>query len=245
MPEPVTPPKSLLRPVGRAVARYGMIRDGDRVLLGLSGGKDSLSLLQVLLHLQRRAPVDFWVAAATVDPRIQGFDPSLLKPYLADLGVAFFYEEEPLEELAERHMKKDSFCSYCARIKRGILYRVAREQGCNVLALGQHLDDLAESFLMSAFHEGRLNTMKAHYTIDAGDLRVIRPLVWARERQLADFARTAALPVVPDSCPACFTRPTQREHMKALLAREEADNPHLFKTLLKTMEPLMGDPAPR
>lgn len=228
--------------MGRAVARYGMIRAGDRILLGLSGGKDSLSLLQVLLHLQRRAPVAFQVGAATVDPLIPGFDPASLKPYLAGLGVPYAYAEEPLEELAARHMKKDSFCSYCARIKRGILYRLAREGGYTVLALGQHLDDLAESFLMSAFHEGRLNTMKAHYVIDAGDLRVIRPLVWVRERQLADFARAAALPVVADSCPACFSRPTQRAHMKALLAREERANPHLFKTLLKTMEPLMGGP---
>jgi tRNA 2-thiocytidine biosynthesis protein TtcA len=124
------------------------------------------------------------------------------------------------------------------------MYRVAREQGYNVLALAQHLDDLAESFLMSAFHEGRLQTMKAHYQVDAGDLRVIRPLVWARERQLADFAATAALPVVPDSCPACFTMPTQRAHMKGLLAREEQANPGLFKTLRRTLEPLMEQGLP-
>ena len=243
--DPVRPPKALLRPVGRAVARYGMIADGDRVLLGLSGGKDSLSLLQVLLHLQRHAPVRFTVAAVTVDPRIPGFDPSPLRDWMAALGVPYFYESEDLQAQAQAHMSHDSFCSFCARIKRGIMYRVARDAGCNVLALAQHLDDLAESFLMSAFNEGRLQTMKAHYRVDAGDLRVIRPLVWVRERQLADFAAAAGLPVVPDSCPACFSMPTQRAHMKDLLAREEAANPNLFRILRKTLEPLMerGLPA--
>ncbi len=234
------PPKSLLRPAGRAIGDYDMIQAGDSVLLGVSGGKDSLSLLQILLHLRRYAPVSFHVGAITVDPQIPGFDPSPLKAFMAELGVPYFYEAHALREQAEARMRKDSFCSFCARMKRGIMYRVAREAGYNVLALAQHLDDLAESFLMSAFHEGRLQTMKAHYVVDAGDLRVIRPLVYVRERQLAEFARQARLPVVPDSCPACFRTPTQRAHMKALLAREEADNRHLFKTLLNTLRPLMG-----
>ena len=119
---------------------------------------------------------------------------------------------------------------------------MAREQGYNVLALGQHLDDLAESFLMSAFHEGRLQTMKAHYVIDAGDLRLIRPLVYVRERQLRAFAEAAGLPVVPDSCPACFRAPSEREHAKELLAREEALNPRLFANLLAAMRPLLSPP---
>lgn len=243
MPPPTRPPKSLLRPLGRAIGDYQMIREGDRILLGVSGGKDSLSLLQMLLHLQRYAPVAFHVGAITVDPQIAGFDPSPLRAYMAELGVPYHYEAQPLQEQAEAQMVKDSFCSFCARIKRGIMYRVAREEGYTVLALGQHLDDLAESFLMSAFHEGRLQTMKAHYLVDAGDLRVIRPLVYVRERQLADFAREAGLPVVPDSCPACFRTPTQRAHMKTLLSREEAENRHLFKTLLSAMRPLMGGEA--
>ena len=132
-----------------------------------------------------------------------------------------------------------SFCAWCARMKRGVMYTTARKNGFNVLALGQHLDDLAESFLMSAFHGGRLETMKAHYRINAGDIRVIRPMVYVRERQCADFAQAAALPVVPDSCPACFRMPTQREHMKTLLAQEERHNPHVFRNLLSTLRPLM------
>ena len=243
MQTPARPPKSLLRCVGRAIGDYAMIRDGDRILLGLSGGKDSLSLLQILLHLRRYAPVRFHVGAITIDPQIPGFEPSGLKGYMDRLEVEYFFESQPILTQAEAQMKKDSFCSFCARIKRGIMYRIAREQNYGVLALAQHLDDLAESFLMSAFHEGRLGTMKAHYVVDAGDLRVIRPLVYVRERQLAQFAIDAKLPVVPDSCPACFRTPTRRAHMKSLLAKEEQTNPTLFKTLLHSMKPLMGEHA--
>ena len=240
----IKPPKSLLRAVGRTLVDYRMIRDGDRILLGLSGGKDSLSLLHVLRHFQRHAPVRFELGAVTIDPESEAFDPSPLKGYLAELGVPYFYTETPIVELAEQHMSGDSYCPFCARMKRGVMYKVARKEGYKVLALGQHLDDLAESFLMSAFHGGRLETMKAHYQIDAGDLRVIRPFVSVRERQLADFARRSELPVIDENCPACFSKPTQRQHMKELLAGEERENPNLFRNLLTTMRPLMEKGLP-
>lgn len=239
-PAPNTPPKSLLRKVGRAIADYGMISDGDRILLGVSGGKDSLSLLLVLRHLQTYAPVRFELGVITVDPEIEGFDPSSLTAWYDALGLPWYYQRQPIMEEARTRMDGDSFCAYCARMKRGIMYTTCRAQGYNVLALAQHLDDLAESFLMSAFHQGKLGTMKAHYTIDAGDLRVIRPLVYVRETQTAAFAAAAELPVVPDSCPACFSAPTQRAHMKTLLAREEREHPNLFANLLSAMRPLMG-----
>ena len=236
---PLIPPKSLMRPVGRAINDFDMIRDGDRILVGVSGGKDSLSLLHILSHLRRYAPVRFELAALTVDPQVEGFDPSTLKTYMADLGIPYFYQSSPIEERAKEQMGNDSFCAFCSRIKRGVMYRTAREQGYNVLALAQHLDDLAESFLMSAFHGGQLRTMKAHYKNDNGELRIIRPLVYARERQTAAFAIEAKLPVIPDSCPACFDKPTQRQHMKKLLACEEESNKGLFKSLLTTIKPLM------
>ena len=235
------PPKSLLRKVGRAIADYRMIQDGDRILLGVSGGKDSLSLLLILRHLQTYAPVRFDLGVITVDPEIDGFDPSALTRYYDGLGVTWHFKKQPIMEEAKSRLIGDSFCAYCARMKRGIMYTACREHGYNVLALAQHLDDLAESFLMSAFHQGRLGTMKAHYRIDAGDIRVIRPLVYVRETQTAAFAAAASLPVVPDSCPACFSAPTQRAHMKTLLAREEKEHPHLFANLLHTMRPLMGE----
>ncbi|QKT03396.1 tRNA 2-thiocytidine biosynthesis protein TtcA [Ectothiorhodospiraceae bacterium 2226] len=237
---PITPPKALLRPVGRAIADFDMIRDDDSILLGLSGGKDSLALLHILAHLQRRAPVRFRLGVVTIDPCIDGFDPSPLQDYVAALGIPYFYERQHIAERAADTMGNDSFCAYCARMKRGAMYRVAREHGYNVLALAQHLDDLAESFLMSAFHGGKLGTMKAHYTVDAGDLRVIRPLAYVRERQTAAFAADAGLPVIGDNCPACFAMPTERAHIKGLLAQEEARHHGLFKSLLTAMQPLLA-----
>jgi tRNA 2-thiocytidine biosynthesis protein TtcA len=230
-----------VRAAGRAIGDYAMIQPGDRLLLGVSGGKDSLSLLHTLNALRHKAPVRFELAAATIDPGIPGFDPSPLKDYFATLGIPYFYRPEPIYERALKHIKGDSFCAFCARMKRGTLYSLCRQHGYNVLVLGQHLDDLAESFLMSAFFGGKLNTMKAHYEIDAGDLRVIRPFIYVRERQTADFARRAALPVIGDTCPACFQHPTERAAMKALLAGQEAEHPRIFASLLSAMRPLMGE----
>ncbi len=238
------PPKKLLRPTGRAIADFSMIRDGDRILLGLSGGKDSLSLLHLLAHFQRHAPIRFDIGAVTIDPQSPDFDPSPLIPYLKRLDIDYHYISEPVVQLAEEHMGKDSFCAFCSRMRRGLMYKTARAEGYGVIALAQHLDDLAESFLMSALHGGRLKTMKAHYRIDEGDLRVIRPLVYARERQLRDFATSAGLPVIEDNCPACFAAPTQRQRMKEILAAQEADYPNTFKNLLSTLRPLMSEGLP-
>ncbi len=244
MCELIKPPKSLLRRVGRAIANYHLIKAQDRILIALSGGKDSLSLLHILAHLQRSAPIDFEIAALTIDPQVDGFDPSRLKDYLSQLKIPYYYRAQPIVSEAQRYMRGQSFCAYCARMKRGIMYATAREYGYNVLALAQHLDDLAESFFMSALYSGALKTMKVHYVNDAGDVRVIRPLALVRERQTADFAKQAQLPVITDSCPACFAQPTQRAHIKAWLATEEAQHPQLFRNLLSAIRPLMSDRLP-
>ena len=165
-----------------------------------------------------------------------------LKPYLAALGVPYFYESQPVLEQAKTSMDGDSFCAYCSRMRRGILYRVARENRYNVLALAQHLDDLAETFFLSSFFGGKLRTMQAHYLNDAGDVRVIRPFLYARERQTRDFAANAALPVIPENCPACFSKPQQRQSMKLMLAEQEKGHPRIFNSLLTAMRPLMGEP---
>jgi tRNA 2-thiocytidine biosynthesis protein TtcA len=237
----IKPSKTLTSQAGRAIAGFEMIRAGDRILLGLSGGKDSLSLLHILHYFQQCAPVKFELGAMTVDPMAGDFDPSPMIPYLASLGVEYHYVRKPIMELAREHMGRQSYCAFCSRLKRGFMYQTARDHGFNVIALAQHLDDLAESFLMSAFHGGQLRTMKAHYVNDDGDLRIIRPLVFVRERATRDFAVHHALPVIPDSCPACFSMPTQRQHMKELLAREELHNKQLFKSLLTTLKPLMRE----
>ncbi len=239
MNNPVIPPKALLRQVGRAIADFGLIDAGDRVLVGLSGGKDSLSLLHVLLHLQRHAPVHFRLGAVTVDPMVEGLDLTPLKGYVEDLGIDYVYSRQPVLARAREHMGNDSYCAWCARMRRGILYRLARQEGYRTLALAHHLDDLAETFLLSAFHGGRLRSMRAGYVNDTGDVRVIRPMVYVRERQTAAFARERRLPVIGDNCPACFRGPTRRQHFKALLASEEAGNRYLFKSILAAMRPLM------
>ncbi len=242
MPNPKqhTIPKNLLRQVGRAISDFQMINDHDRILLALSGGKDSLSLLHILRHFQRCAPITFDLAAITLNPMIESFDPSPLKDYLKKFNIKYFYVEEHMEELAKSHMNNNSFCAFCSRIKRGIIYRIARTHGYNLIAMGQHLDDLAESFLMSAFHGGQIRTMKAHYLNDAQDLRIIRPMVYVREHQIADYAAQSKLPVIQDSCPACFAMPTQRQHMKQLLQKEEKSNIQLYRSLLSTLKPVMS-----
>ena len=234
-------PKKLIKTAIQTMARYRMINEGDRVLLGVSGGKDSLTLLHILRHVQKHAPFSFELAAITIDPQVETFSPAALKDYMTKLGVTYHYVEAPIVDLANAHMRGDSYCAFCARMKRGLMYKTARELGYNVLALGQHLDDIAESFLMSAFHGGKLNTMKLHYLNDADDVRIIRPLGFVRERQLRDFAAEAHLPVIIENCPACFSKPTERQRLKLLLADEEGQHHMLFKSLGQALRPLMED----
>jgi len=238
-------PKKILHQSGKAISDFNMIQADDRILIAVSGGKDSLSLLHTLAHFKRHAPINFELGVVTIDPQSDDFDPSPLKKYMQQLGVDYHYVSEPIVELADKHMQKDSFCAFCSRMRRGLMYKTARENHYNVLALGQHLDDLAESFLMSALHGGQLKTMKAHYLNDEGDIRVIRPLVYVREFQLRKFATESGLPVIEDNCPACFAKPTQRQHMKELLASQEASYPNTLQTLLSTMKPLMSKGLPK
>ncbi|CAB9539594.1 tRNA-(cytosine32)-2-thiocytidine synthetase TtcA [uncultured Gammaproteobacteria bacterium] len=234
-------PKLLLKPVGRAIADFGMIRAGDKVLLAVSGGKDSLSLFHILRHFQAHSPVKFELGVVTIDPQVEGFEPQALAGFFERFEVPYFFEEFPILAQAKKSMKGDSYCSFCARIKRGLMYQAARREGYNVLALGQHLDDLCESLMMSMCHNGKIQTMKAHYVIDNKDLRVIRPLAYVRERQLADFAEFADLPVIADSCPACFSMPSERDHFKQWLLSEEKRSPNLYKNLLSAMKPMLDE----
>lgn len=234
-------PKLLAKPVGRAIADFSMIKTGDKILLAVSGGKDSLSLFHILRHFQARSPVKFELGVVTIDPQVEGFEPQALEGFFKQFDTPYFFKEFPILEQAKASMKGDSYCSFCARIKRGLMYKVAREQGYNVLALGQHLDDLAESLMMSMCHNGKVQTMKAHYINDDKDLRIIRPMVYVRERQLADFAKTADLPVIADSCPACFSMPTEREYFKHWLLSEEKRLPNLYRNLLSAMKPMLNE----
>jgi tRNA(Ile)-lysidine synthase TilS/MesJ len=234
-------PKLLIKPVGRAINDFAMIKAEDRILLAVSGGKDSLSLFHLLRHFQRHAPINFDLGVVTIDPQVEGFEPQALNDFFKKFDTPYFFEEFPILEQAKKSMKGNSYCSFCARIKRGLMYKVARREGYNVLALGQHLDDLAESLMMSMCHNGKIQTMKAHYINDAKDVRVIRPMAYVRERQLADFAKTANLPIIADSCPACFALPTEREHFKQWLLTEEKRNHNLYKNLLNAMKPMLDE----
>ena len=237
----VQPPKKIMRIVGQCMQDWGMIQDGDRVLLGLSGGKDSLSLLHVLLALQKRAPVKFTIGCCTIDPQTASFDPSPLIPYVQALGVEYHYVSQPIIDMASSKLQGDSLCAFCARFKRGLLYTCCREHKYNKLVLAQHLDDLGESFLMSVLHNGQLRTMKAKYTIEAGDVEVIRPFSYLREAATRDFAKAAALPVINENCPACFEEPKERARVKQVLSQEESMVPNLFANLRKAILPLMHD----
>jgi tRNA(Ile)-lysidine synthase TilS/MesJ len=238
-----SPPAKLMRSVAKAVSEWQMIVPGDRVMLGLSGGKDSLAMLHILKALQRRYPPGtFSLACCTIDPGTEAFNPRPLIEYCASLGVEYHYREERIMEMASTHMSGDSICAFCARMKRGALYSCMRAHGYNKLVLAQHLDDVVESFLMSTMHNGLIRTMKAAYVVDEGDLTVIRPGIYCRERALRDFAYAAGLPVINENCPACFEAPKERHHIKKLLAREEGVFPSLYPCLRNALTPLL-DPA--
>ncbi|KAH9373373.1 hypothetical protein HPB48_018426 [Haemaphysalis longicornis] len=166
--------------------------------------------------------------------------PEIVKKYLEVLGVPYFYEEQCIVEQASALPECTSICSFCSRMKRGRIYACARREGYNVLALGQHLDDLTESFVMSVFHNGRLRTMKANYLVREGDLRVTRPLVYVREKNLRKFAEEKRLPVIAENCPACFEAPKERHRVKQLLAAQEILFPKLYHSLKSAMHPLMA-----
>jgi len=237
------PSPRLLAKVRHTVLKYRMIWPGDRVILGLSGGKDSLSCLHILAAVRKSLPFDFELHCCTVDPQSPGFDPTPLIGYCRALGVPYHLESDDIIGAAGRHMsdKRQSICSFCSRMKRGMLYGACRREGGTVLALAQHMDDLAESLMMSTFHNGLLRTMKAHYRNAEGDVRVIRPLALVREHALRDFARTSSLPVIEDNCPACFAAPTERYRTKQLLRSQEQLYPSIIENIGRSLQPLLKD----
>ena len=241
----VRPPPKMMRLINQAMVQWDMVQDGDRLLLGLSGGKDSLSLLHGLLEYRRKQPINFDIEVCTIDPMTPSFDPSPLIPYVKSIGLKYHYIRDDIVERANSAGKGSkvvsSLCAFCARMKRGNLYTCARKNNCNKLVLAQHLDDCAESFMMSVMHNGFLRTMKANYKIDAGDISVIRPLVYCRESLMTGFSKSANLPVINENCPACFEEPKERARVKKMLSREELLNPNFFDSMKRSLLPLMHD----
>ncbi|VDO20255.1 unnamed protein product [Haemonchus placei] len=237
------PPLEMYRRVSEAIHGLDMIKEGDKILVCLSGGKDSLSLLHILHFYQMRCrknkSTNFELGAITVDPGSTAYNPRPLIDYCRSLNIDYFYEEQDIIGAAKKLNNVRSICAFCSRMKRGRLAAAAQLHGWNVLAMGQHLDDVAESFFIAAFQNGNLSTMKAQYLSRDGTLRVIRPLIFVRERALREFAESKGLPVVAENCPACFNQATERHRIKQLLAQQELIFPDLFNSLRSALRPLL------
>lgn len=192
--------KNIARSVGRAISDFSMIRDSDRILVGLSGGKDSGLLLYALRRLQLRSPVRFDLVAFTVDPTDEGIDLSPLAAFAADLGVEHRVVRYPLFSVLKSGVS-ESACSLCANIRRGILASGAGELKCNVLALGHHCDDAVETVLLNLMYAGRFRCFHPHMTMSRSNVRVIRPMVYVREAEIAREANRRNLPLLDFNCP--------------------------------------------
>ncbi|CAI5445360.1 unnamed protein product [Caenorhabditis angaria] len=237
------PPLEMYKKVTDVIHQLEMIKNGDKILVCLSGGKDSLSLLHILHFYQQRCKkaksTVFELGAITIDPGSSEYNPRPLIEYCRSLNIDYFYEEQDIIGAAKKVEGLRSICAFCSRMKRGRLAAAAQLHGWNVLAMGQHLDDLAESFLIGAFQNGSLTTMKAQYSTKDQTLRVIRPLVFVREKALRNFAEEKKLPIVAENCPACFNQATERHRIKQLLAQQELVFPDLFNSLRSALRPLL------
>lgn len=237
------PPKNIWKPSVEAMQEFDMIRDNDRVLVCLSAnGKDSLSLLHTLHQYRfyaRSKGIDFEIGAVTVDAG--GADPLELMSYLKTLDVPYLYEEQVTDSSSanvdNNQLDASGACSFCDRSVRMQLYSLAKRNGYNVLALGQHLDDLTESFLISVFHGGMLKTMKAHYYIRREDLRVIRPFIYVREKALKQFAESKKLRISQESRSPYLSEKQSRR--KELMLQQERTYPRLHWSVRTALRPLI------
>ncbi len=228
--------RMLLHRVGRAIADYGLVREGDRVAVALSGGKDSFSLLRLLWTLKRKAPVRFDVVAVTVHNGSELFQSDLLEDYLGREGIPFHLVRTDIAAVVEEKRRPGSpYCSLCARLRRGSLYGALGELGCTKLALGHHLDDAAETLLMNLFFEGALKAMPPKLLAENGRVTVVRPLLYVPESMLADYAREQGFPVIDCGCWLCGEHEQERARMKAMVAEVAARHPDVRRSILTAL----------
>jgi tRNA 2-thiocytidine biosynthesis protein TtcA len=232
---------------GKAIDDYAMIQDGDKIMVCVSGGKDSYTLLDLLLSLKRSAPVRFELVAVNLDQKQPGFPATVLPEYLAALGVPWHVVEQDTYAVVKRVIPEGrTMCSLCSRLRRGALYRYAEEHGCTKIALGHHRDDLLETLFLNLFYGGKLKAMPPKLLSDDGRHIVIRPLAYVPERMIARYAKARRFPIIP--CTLCGSQPNlQREVVGRMLRAWEREHPgrveSIFAALKDVAPSQLADPA--
>ena len=228
--------KRLRRNAGQAVVDFGMIAEGDRVMVCLSGGKDSFGLLDILLYLKRHAPVSFDLVAVNLDQKQPGFPAEVLPRYLSELGVEFHIEEQDTYSIVKRLMPEGkTTCSLCSRLRRGVLYRVATELGATKIALGHHRDDIVETLFLNMFFGGKMKAMAPKLVSDDGRHVVIRPLAYCSEKDLAAWAEERCFPII--TCDLCGSQEhLQRKEVKRMLQEWEKQYPGRIWKIFRSMQ---------
>src|SRR5512136_2437443 len=227
--------RRLLRATARAIEDFDLVAGGDRILVAVSGGKDSYALLHLLSRLRERAPVPFDLVAVNLDQGHPGYPAHVVEAHFRAVGVPYRMLSEDTLSIVKRVVPEGgTYCSACSRLRRGILYNAAVELGCNKIALGHHRDDLIETLLLSALYSGRLKTMPVKLRSDDGRNVVIRPMAYAAEEDIAAFAEAMRFPVIP--CGLCGSQPNlMRKRVKALLTDLQAENPTVKGNLLSAL----------
>ncbi len=224
------------RLTGKAIGDFGLIDQNDRILVALSGGKDSWTLLHMLERLRQRAPIEFSLIAVTVHPGFPGFQTGMIEEYLARRGYESRVVAAPIHDLMiEKLTEDDTPCVLCSRIRRGVLYTQAKALGCTKIALGHHRDDFIETLLLNQFYNGTIKAMSPLLRADDGRNTVIRPLVYVAEEDIIAFAAEAGFPLTCCACSACGDPDLQRAAVKNLLAQWEAKHPGIKASLLASL----------
>lgn len=225
--------RKIKKQTGQAIGDFNLIEEGDRIAIGVSGGKDSYSLLHILEQLRRRSPVKYQLVAVNVDAGYPGYRASVIEQHLKEQGFEYHMEvTTSYQVIEEKRRPGSSYCSFCARLRRGVLYTLADKLGCNKIALGHHLDDFIETLLLNQFYVGTLAAMSPKLAADNGRHTVIRPLVYVEEQDIIAFTRANGFPVICCACPVCGVVDQKRKRMKKLLRELALENPQLKRSML-------------